>query len=84
MRVLACLLAAVFGVAFAAFALVGVVTHVAQSQTDQQRAQRLADFGTLAYLIGRESRLVNVRSTDPAPLRRSGPADPTRAVGVAI
>jgi diguanylate cyclase (GGDEF)-like protein len=65
MRVLACLVAAAIGVAFAAFALVGVVTRVTQAQTDQQRAQRLADFGTLAYLVGRESRLVHVRRTDP-------------------
>jgi diguanylate cyclase (GGDEF)-like protein len=65
MRVLACLVAATLGVAFAAFALVGVVTRVTQARTDQQRAQRLADFGTLSYVVGRESRLVHVRKTDP-------------------
>ena len=66
MRVLACLVAAAIGVAFAAFALVGVVTRVTEARSDQERAQRLADFGTLSYLVGRESRLVHVRRTDPA------------------
>jgi diguanylate cyclase (GGDEF)-like protein/putative nucleotidyltransferase with HDIG domain len=66
MRVLACLVAAAIGVAFAAFALVGVVSRVTQVRSDQERAQRLADFGTLSYLVGRESRLAHDRRTDPA------------------
>ena len=49
---------------FAVLAIVGVITRVTDARTETQRAQRLSDFGTLAYLAGRESRLVTVRPTD--------------------
>jgi len=44
--------------------MVGVITRVTDARTETQRAQRLSDFGTLAYVAGRESRLVRTRPTD--------------------
>jgi len=49
----------------AALAFLGALFRLTERQADQQNGQRLRDFQSISYLAARESRLIDVRRTDP-------------------
>src|SRR5581483_1521204 len=52
-------------VLLAALAFLGALFRLTERQADQQNGQRLRDFQSISYLAARESRLIDVRRTDP-------------------